>query len=51
MSDFVPLDPLLADTLHLIRVSDFAPGHTLQVVMDDDQNQAMAFVIRQDSLK
>jgi len=51
VDDFVPLDPLLADTLHLIRVSDFAPGHTLQVVMDDDQNQAMAFVVAQNSVK
>jgi hypothetical protein len=37
----VPIE--IAEALKLVRVSDIQPGHSLQLVMDDDSNQALAY--------
>jgi hypothetical protein len=37
-------DEELLDCLKLIRVSDFAPDHYLQIIMDDEKNLAVAFL-------
>ncbi len=35
----------LANYLRLIKVSDFRPGHTLDLVMDDEKSRAAAFLV------
>jgi hypothetical protein len=34
----------MPECLHLIRVSDFRPGHHIELVMDDDKGQAVAYL-------
>ena len=34
----------MQECLHLIRVSDFRPGHHVELVMDDDKGQAVAYL-------
>ncbi len=43
LSDFVAADQELADTLHLIAVEDYLPGHHLNLIMNDELGQALAF--------
>jgi pyruvate phosphate dikinase-like enzyme len=45
VSEFLPADDMLLRTLRLIRVEDFRPGHHLDLVMDDDENKAAAFLV------
>ncbi len=44
LSDFLPADETLEKCLRLIRVEDFRPGHRLRLIMDDEQNKAVAFL-------
>jgi len=44
LSDFLPADETLLKCLRLIRVADFRPGHSLSLIMDDEQNRAVAFL-------
>jgi hypothetical protein len=44
LSDFAPNDEYLADTLRLIEVSSFRPHHHLELVMDNEQGRAVAFL-------
>jgi hypothetical protein len=37
----------VCDCLYLLKVDDFAPGHELDLVMDDDQGRAAAFLVDQ----
>jgi hypothetical protein len=45
LSDWVEVEPWLQDSLRLIKVSDYRPGTFLRVVMNDELNQAMAFLV------
>ena len=44
LSDFIPTDETLLKCLRLIRVEDFRRGHRLSLIMDDEQNRAVAFL-------
>jgi hypothetical protein len=45
ISEFIKnADEELVKCLRLIRVADFSPGHYIQIVMDDEKNQAVAFL-------
>jgi hypothetical protein len=45
LSEFIKnADEMLLSCLRLIRVSDYAPGRYIQIAMDDEKNQAMAFL-------
>jgi len=39
----------LRGALRLIRVSDFRPGHTLRIVMDEDKSQAMGYLVEEEA--
>jgi hypothetical protein len=41
---FPTTDENLLKTLRLVDVHDFAPGHNLQLVMDDDEGRAVGFL-------
>jgi len=42
-SEWIDSPPELAGCLRLLRVNDLHPGHSLQLVMDDTRNQALAY--------
>jgi hypothetical protein len=44
ISDWIPVDPSLNDCIRLISVADCHPGHHIELVMDDEVNQAIAFL-------
>ena len=44
LSDFIQADETLLGSLHLIKVDDYRPGHTLSLVMNDDAGKAVAFL-------
>jgi hypothetical protein len=44
LSRYLSLEPGLAHCLRLIDVSSFRPGHHLDLVMDDEQGRAVAFL-------
>jgi hypothetical protein len=44
LTDFLPDYRNLEDCLRLIQVSDFRPDYHLELVMDDDQGQSVAFM-------
>lgn len=43
--DFIPVNSELSGCLHLIKVSAFRPGHLLNLVMNDEDGQAMAYLV------
>ena len=43
--DFVPHETNLVDCLRLIRVSDYRSGYHLELVMDDEQGKAVAYLL------
>jgi hypothetical protein len=45
LSKLIEVEPWLNDCLRLIKVSDYRPGCFLRVVMNDEQNQAIAFLV------
>jgi hypothetical protein len=44
LSNWIEADVSLKKCLHLVRVSDFKPGHHLTLVMNDDLGKALAFL-------
>jgi hypothetical protein len=44
LTDLLPAEKTLLHSLRLVCVDDFRPGHSLSLVMDDDQNRAVAFL-------
>jgi hypothetical protein len=44
VSDWLAVDETLVDSLRLIKVSDFRPGHHLRIVMSDEKSRAVAFI-------
>ena len=44
LAEVIPADPLLGNCLRLIEVESFRPGHHLNLVMDDEQGRAVAFL-------
>jgi hypothetical protein len=44
LAEVVPVDSFLEGCLRLIDVDEFRPGHHLNLVMDDDQGRAVAFL-------
>jgi hypothetical protein len=46
MNDFYPGGTPLKDCLRLICVSDYRSGHLLDLAMDDDQNRAVAYLVK-----
>jgi hypothetical protein len=47
VSEWIETEDWMKDCLRVIKVSDYAPGHCLRVVMKDEQNQALAFVVEE----
>jgi len=45
LADFIPMGRPLFDCLRLIKVSAFRPGHHLNLVMDDEQGRAAAYLV------
>jgi hypothetical protein len=45
VTHWIQIDERLQPALKLIRVEDGFPQHSMQIVMDDEQNRAMAFVV------
>jgi hypothetical protein len=44
LSEWISVDEALFKSLRLIAVEDFRAGHHLTLIMNDDQNQAVAFL-------
>ncbi len=44
LPDFLAADKILLRTLRLLKVDDFRPGHSLSLVMNDDEGKAVAFL-------
>jgi len=44
LPDFLPADDALLNSLRILRVDDFRPGHSLSLVMNDEQNRAVAYL-------
>lgn len=44
VSEWIELEPALVDCLHLIDIADFRPEHHLELVMDDEEGNAIAFL-------
>lgn len=44
MKDRVDLSDELADVLRLIEVAAYRPGHHLEVIMDHEKGQPLAFL-------
>ena len=45
--DFIPVNEHLSECLRLIKVSTYRPGHTLRLVMDDEEGRAAAYLVPQ----
>ncbi|MFH2103581.1 MAG: PEP/pyruvate-binding domain-containing protein [Chloroflexota bacterium] len=43
LSAWIPGDKMLKKALRLIKVDDARPGHSLTIIMDDEQGKAVAF--------
>ena len=43
-SEWISIDERFRDTLTLIRVEDSCPEHRMEIIMDDEINQALAFL-------
>jgi len=44
VNDWISLDEALLESLRLIAVDDYRPGHHLSIIMDDDQSRAVGFL-------
>ena len=44
VEEWTPVDEKIRDSLRLIQVSDFRPGHTISIVMSDEKSRAVAFL-------
>ncbi len=45
VTDWIKLEDSLQACLHLIDIAAFRPGHHLELVMDDEEGQAIAFLM------
>ncbi len=45
LSEWIDADENLAKCLHLIDVSSFRPGHHIELLMDDEKSQAIAYLL------
>jgi hypothetical protein len=45
LSKFIKVDKTLKDCLRLIEVEKFRKGHLMELVMDDEQGRAVAFLV------
>ena len=41
---FLAIDPAIADCINLIEVNSYRPGHHLELIMDDEKGEALAFL-------
>ena len=41
---FLAVDPAIADCINLIEVNSYRPGHHLELIMDDEKGEALAFL-------
>ncbi len=48
ISQYLEVHPNLHNSLKLIRVADFRPNHTLRLVMSDELNRAVAYLVERD---
>jgi hypothetical protein len=44
LADFIHADEILLGTLRLVKVDDFSPGSSLNLVMNDESGKAVAFL-------
>ena len=44
VTDWISLDEALLDSLRLIDVTDYRPGHYLSIIMDDNESRAVGFL-------
>lgn len=49
LADLAPKEAGLSETLRLIDVYDFRPGSLIELVMDDEQGRAVAFLYQEES--
>jgi hypothetical protein len=47
VAEWIEAEDWMKDCLRLIKVSDYAPGCCLRVVMKDEQNQALAYLVEE----
>ncbi|MFC1936276.1 hypothetical protein ACFLYP_01270 [Chloroflexota bacterium] len=45
MVERFPEETKFEDTLFLLRVEDFRPGHHIELVIDGEEGQAVAFLV------
>ncbi len=45
VSDFLPEDENLFEALRVIKVEDYRPGHVMNLVMDSERGQAIAYLV------
>jgi len=45
LEEWVPADEKMSGSLRLINVNDYRPGHLMNLVMDDTQGQAKAYLV------
>ena len=46
LSRWVDVDPRVADCLQVIEVAEARPGHHLELIMDDQENKSLAYLVR-----
>ena len=46
VQDYLDVRPELVNSLRLISINAFRPGHHLEIVLDDDKSQTMAFLVK-----
>jgi hypothetical protein len=46
IGDWLKVSPDLQEALHLIKVSDYRPGHHVRIVMDSEETHAVAYLER-----
>jgi hypothetical protein len=44
LEEFLSVDPLIAECINLIEVSSYRPGSQLELIMDDEKGEALAFL-------
>ncbi len=48
LAQWIKVEKHLTNALRLIRVADYRQGHFLRVVMDDEQNHAVAYLVKEE---
>jgi len=43
--DFLPEEKNLIDALRVIKVEDYRPNHVMNLVMDSEKGQAIAYLV------